>query len=131
MLRFSVALLAAALVFQGALPAWAAPPQWQKNTPRAGTVSNRAVPTTPDRIQPQCPVAHSGINGDMLPTGWETTMDKGQPAPLITSQVQGQYLYCVYQIPSKGRDIHASVRKLVPEEYRCETDGAGRFDCKK
>ena len=108
----------------------AAPPRWPSGGANAGEASKRST-SMPPSFHVQCPVAYSGINGDMLPTGWETTMDKGQPAVLITSQVQGQYLYCAYQIPSTGRDIHASVRKLVPGEYRCETDGAGRFDCRK
>ena len=126
----SKAIIAVSLVLAMAAPVLAAPPRWPSGATNAGSAQSRSAPSPPG-FDVQCPTAYYGINGAMLPTGWETMMDKGQPAALITSQVQGQYLYCVYRIPSTGRDIHASVRKLVPREYRCETDGAGLFNCRK
>ena len=110
--------------------AQAAPPNWQGSSPPAGAIPKNTLAPTPQRFELQCPSAYSGIKGELLPTYWEP-IDKGQPANLIKSQVQDQYLYCVYQIPSSGREIHASVRRLIPEGYSCASDGAGRFECRE
>ncbi len=127
-LKAAAITLCVSLVFLGATLAQAGPPRWQGGNLQTGPAPKGAVSKTPESFELQCPTAYSGIKGDLLPTYWEPA-DKGKPANLIKSQVLDQYLYCVYQIPSPGREIHSSVRRLVPEGYDCVTDGAGRFEC--
>ncbi len=120
--RVAIVLLGSLLMTPGAA---VAVPGWPAGNGTAGPM----VPG-PERLRLQCPRAYAGIKGDLLPTDWTAT-DSGQPAALIKSQVQRGNLYCVYRIPTSSRMGHASVRRRVPAGYRCESDGAGRFDCRR
>jgi|GEM_PF-4605828 len=110
--------------------AWAGPPSWRGSNPSAGASPGSPLTTTPQRFELQCPSAYTGIKGELLPTYWEP-VDKGQRADFLKSQIQDQYLYCVYQVSSSSREIHASVRRLIPGGYSCASDGAGRFECRE
>ncbi|MDF1525180.1 MAG: hypothetical protein RRA15_13485 [bacterium] len=129
-LNTSVIVLCFTQILLGFSFAQAAPPDWRGNSSQPGPTANSPVTPTPQRFDLQCPSAYSGIKGELLPTYWEA-IDKGQQARLIKSQVQDQYLFCVYQVPSSGREIHSSVRRLIPKGYNCVSDGAGRFECKQ
>ncbi|WP_020675006.1 hypothetical protein [Geopsychrobacter electrodiphilus] len=119
----------AGLVLLGGV-AQAANQQWQGNaSQRKGAAPVATDKNIPQRFDLQCPTAYAGIKGELLPTYWEP-IDKAQTVELIKSQVLNQYFYCVYRIPSSGRDIHSSIRKLLPEGYNCLSDGAGRFECR-
>jgi len=117
------------LIFQGASPAWSAPPRWQRSAPAKGAIPGSAVRTAKEPFKEQCPAAYSGLKGDKLPTYWEAT-DRGQQAEFLKSQVQDQYLYCVYRISSGDREVHVSAVRLIPEGYDCISDGAGIFECR-
>ncbi|MFV1956937.1 MAG: hypothetical protein ACC669_04165 [bacterium] len=127
-LKAAAITLCVSLVFLGATLAHARPPRWQGGNLQTGPAAEGAVSDTPESFEVQCPTAYPGIKGELLPTGW-VAFGKGQPAKLISSQVQDQYLYCVYTIPSTGRQVHSSVQRLIPKGYTCVSDGAGRFEC--
>jgi hypothetical protein len=124
--RFKILLI---LLCVGALvaasgSAVAVSPQWR------GTPAPAAVKPAPQRFEMQCPSAYAGLKGELLPTYWQP-VDKGQQVSLVKSQVRGDSLYCVYRMAFAGREIHASVRRMLPSGYTCESDGAGRFECRK
>jgi len=128
-LKATVIALCVAQVFLGVSLARAGPPRWQGNAPTPGAIPRSAVRPAREPFKAQCPTAYWGIKGNLLPTYWKAA-DKAQPAVFLKSQVLDQYLYCVYRIPSEGREVHVSVNRLIPEGYDCISDGAGRFECR-
>jgi len=108
-------------------PGWGDAPGKKLPPPVMGSPGRSAGP---GELLLECPRVFAGIKGDLLPTDWTAT-DPGRPASFVKSQVDRDGLYCVYRVPSESRAGHASVRRLAPAGYRCETDGSGRFRCRR
>lgn len=96
----------------------------------AGAPSWGPVPRRADQagMTLQCPRAYLGVRQDLLPTHWEIVSGR-VPLRLKASQVQRGELLCIYQ-DEKGRSV-GSVRRLAPGGYKCISDGAGSFRCRR
>ena len=89
---------------------------------------NRKAPAQAQRMSFQCPQAYLGIREDLLPTYWKVLKGR-RGLRLKSSQLQGQSMVCAYSA-ADGRTA-GTVHRLVPEGYRCISDGVGNFRCRR